>query len=109
MKKSKPKKYAKFWPKDRKGMENLAKIAPKIINKSIQNSMSKNDQKEIKKTQLNSGLTSNSQRKTRRYMMLFRHSKNNHGKLAWYCSDSDLCCEFVNAWGPYGSVWRNFH
>ena len=50
MKKSTPKKYAKLVPKGRKYMENCAKMAPKIINKSIQKSISKNNQKYIKKT-----------------------------------------------------------
>ena len=37
-------------------MENEAKMAAKIIKKSIQNSMSKNDQKDIKKNMTNEGV-----------------------------------------------------
>ena len=46
----------KWWPKGRKGMENGAEMASKIMKKSIQNSMSKNDRKIIEKTWKNEGV-----------------------------------------------------
>ena len=56
MKKPTSKKYAKMMAKGSKRVGNGAKMVPKIMKKTIQNSMSKNDQKYIKKTWTNEGV-----------------------------------------------------